>query len=254
VTFFSFLLCIYNEDDYLLVRCFESILNQTFKNYEIVVIVDNPNFVISKKTKSLLNKFHRKQIIFNPVNYGLTKSLNIGLNRTKGKFIVRQDADDYSHNKRLERAYKILNKNHKVYTSCSKIDGKIFPRFWFRLFYSNKIIRFRNIFFHGALIIDRDILLKYSYNEDFKYSQDFELYNRLLDNGVIIFFDKNSISYFQNHSNNNITSTYPLRQKYFYRMILKKNSFLWKENRYLKLFKIDYFITLYFYIKNNIKF
>ena len=48
------------------------------------------------------------EIIYNKENIGLTKSLNKGLKYSKGQFIVRQDADDYSSIDRLKRAYDLI--------------------------------------------------------------------------------------------------------------------------------------------------
>lgn len=251
--FFSFLLCVYKEEERFIIRCLESIINQSFKDFELIIVVDNPQFYFSENSKKLLSQLKFKKIIYNNENIGLTKSLNKGLRHTKGQFIVRQDADDFSNKNRLKRAYDLINlKRFKIYTTPAKVEGKTYPHIIIRKLYSNKLLRFKNIFFHGSLIIESKLLKKYLYNEHFTYSQDFELYNRLLDNGETIYYDKYWVSYNQIPNKNNISSRNPKRQKYFFRKILKRNGYLFIESKYSKSIRLDYILTVFYFIRYKI--
>src|SRR5580765_3960525 len=95
----------YNAEKYF-VEAIESIINQTYKNLEIVLINDGS----IDGTSELLNEYAKKdsriKIIFNQVNLGLIGSLNIGVAAATGEYIARMDADDISV---LDRIEKIMN-------------------------------------------------------------------------------------------------------------------------------------------------
>lgn len=248
--FFSFLLCVYNEEEHLIEKCLQSICDQSFKAFELIIVVDNPDFKFSIRSLEILNNIENKKIIYNNKNIGLTKSLNKGVKFTSGVYVVRQDADDYSHVDRLKRAFEIQQEvNYSAYTTPAIILGNknISPNFIIRKFYSPNILRYRNIFFHGSLIIRRDVLKSNLYDEYYRFSQDFELYNRLFDNNLDIYYDKNWVSYFQNPNAKNISTRHPLRQLYYFKTVLKKNKFLWTNNFFIRKFKLDYFLTFHFY-------
>ena len=86
----------------------DSIVNQTFENWELIVINDGS----SDKTKKILSKYKNNPkitIINNKKNIGLANSLNKGISIAKGKYIARMDADDISLPTRLERQVAFMN-------------------------------------------------------------------------------------------------------------------------------------------------
>ena len=110
----SVIMSVYNEPKEYLIRSIESILNQTFKDFEFIVILDNPKNEIARNiAKEYSLKDERIVFIKNEENIGLTKSLNKGISISKGKFIARMDADDISHPKRFEEQISFLNKNNE---------------------------------------------------------------------------------------------------------------------------------------------
>src|SRR5690625_452840 len=92
------LMSIYNEDMLWLRDSIESILNQTYQNFEFIIINDNPSNDINKVIlKEYIKKDNRIKIIENDTNLGLTLSLNKGLRESTGLYIARMDADDIAH-------------------------------------------------------------------------------------------------------------------------------------------------------------
>ena len=83
--FFSIILSIYNEENELIVSSINSILNQTFKNFEFIIVVDNPNRSISF-LKKIQERETRLTLIINEKNIGLTQSLLKAIKITKGKY------------------------------------------------------------------------------------------------------------------------------------------------------------------------
>lgn len=179
----SVILPVYNGADYL-VKCLESLVNQSYSNIEIV-IVDDGSFDSSSE---IINHYKDKRIkyIKNIQNIGLPKSLNIGIKASRGNFIARQDVDDISHTKRLETLLDYLIKNNYDIVGSSYYNIDV----WGNIMNLEKLntpndikshILDRNLLFpHGSVLCKKEIFEKYGYyNEYFTYSQDAEYWLRL---------------------------------------------------------------------------
>ena len=107
----SVLMLAYNEERYI-AETIESILNQTFKDFEFIIVNDGS----TDKTEDIILSFHdpRIRLINNHVNLGLTISLNKGLSIAKANLIARQDGNDISCTKRLEKQLEFMNANPEV--------------------------------------------------------------------------------------------------------------------------------------------
>ena len=106
----SVIISIYNENFENWVLSINSILNQTYKNIEIIVIDDG-----SSPKIELPNKFINKvKLLQNKRNFGLAYSLNKALNYASGKYILRLDSDDFAILDRIEIQVKFLELNADV--------------------------------------------------------------------------------------------------------------------------------------------
>jgi glycosyltransferase involved in cell wall biosynthesis len=95
---------VYKEPLDWLRQSIDSILNQSFTDYEFIIICDNPRYEEGMELlKKYANSDRRIILLFNNENIGLTKSLNKGLEIARGKYIARMDADDISKPERLTR-------------------------------------------------------------------------------------------------------------------------------------------------------
>lgn len=109
----SVIMSTYKEDERLLRESIESILNQTYRDFEYIIILDYPDNDVHKSViKEYALKDDRIHFYINKKNMGLTDSLNRGLSLCHGEYIARMDADDISLPDRLERQMKYLEKNH----------------------------------------------------------------------------------------------------------------------------------------------
>lgn len=162
-----------------------SILNQTYENFEFLILDDYS----TDKTREILDNYKSKdkriKIIYNNQNIGLTKSLNRLINMTNAKLIARQDADDVSLPNRLNAQLNYINKyNLDACTSRAYIKSskRKVPKFSY-LLPDNLVIRYKNPYIHGSLIIKKEILNKLgNYDENFYYAQDYKLFDSLLQN------------------------------------------------------------------------
>jgi glycosyltransferase involved in cell wall biosynthesis len=182
----SVLMCVYNGAQYLHIAV-ESILNQTFEDFEFIIIDDGS----SDSSWEIIQNFHTKDDRIVPIrqkNVGLTKSLNRGLRQAKGNFIARIDADDLSYDSRLEKQFNFLIKN-KDYMM---VGGQRIIRNLIRnKSYKDdlpittedirKVAPRKNPFFHSLVMIRKDVIKQVGhYNENFMYVQDFELWSRII--------------------------------------------------------------------------
>ena len=109
----SVIMSTYKEDEKLLRESIESILNQTYKDFEYIIRLDYPDNDVHKSViEEYALKDDRIHFYINETNMGLTDSLNRGLSLCHGEYIARMDADDISLPDRLERQMKYLEKNH----------------------------------------------------------------------------------------------------------------------------------------------
>ena len=111
----SVIMSVYNEEENWLMQSIESILNQSYKNLEFIIILDKPG---NDKLDALIKKYcvtdARIRYFVNEKNLGLVRSLNRALTYAKGDFIARMDADDISMPSRIEKQASYLNKHSDV--------------------------------------------------------------------------------------------------------------------------------------------
>jgi len=110
---------VYNTERYLQ-SSINSILNQSFKKWELIIIDD----CSTDKSKKILRKIKNKKvkIFFLKKNVGRIKALNFALKKAKGKYISILDSDDYSNKRRLYLQEKFLNENNKINLVGSRVS------------------------------------------------------------------------------------------------------------------------------------
>ncbi len=113
----------YYKSEKFIKKTISSIINQTYKKWEIIII-DDENSNVSFK---VLNAFKNKKIrvYSNKKNIGVAKSRNIGITKAKGNLICFIDSDDYWHkNKLLEQIYQMKKNNYDIsYTSYTAFEN-----------------------------------------------------------------------------------------------------------------------------------
>jgi len=187
----SVIMAVYNGENYVR-DSIESILNQTYKDFEFIIVND---FSIDN-TIDIIKSYNDKRIkvINNEKNLGQTRSLNVGLKSATGEYIARIDADDFSYPVRIERQMDFLMRNpefdligtsgHILDKSGKKRGTSLAPtsqeEIFFRMFFDNPVI-------HISVLAKRDRLLKLEgYDESFTIAQDYDLWSRFLINGFKI--------------------------------------------------------------------
>lgn len=180
----SVIMAVYNGEKHLN-RAIKSILNQTYKNFEFIIIDDASTDKSLEIIRSFDKQDKRIKIIKNSCNLGLTKSLNKAIRIVKGDAIARFDVDDISLPKRLEKQVEFLQ-NNSEFAFCGsgvivKQNVKDSRLKSFKLDDIRKNLIQNNCFIHSTICIRKKTLEKFGlYNEKYLYGQDYELWCRLV--------------------------------------------------------------------------
>jgi len=184
----SAIMTVYNGQAYLSLAI-ESLLNQTFSNFELIIVNDHSTDESWKVIEKYCSQDDRVISINNPSNFGPFKSANQGLRIAKGTYIARMDSDDLSHPLRFERQLDFLKSHPEVGLLGSNgyyIDDKGKKQKPFKRYENDLNIRwgllFNSQFLHSTIIFKRSLLdIVGGYSETPLYSQDYDMYIRLLD-------------------------------------------------------------------------
>ncbi len=218
----SVLLSVYNGE-YYLPTALNSICNQTYENFEFLIMDDCSDDNSYEILKEFQKTDTRIRLFKNKNNLGLTKSLNILISESTGAYFARQDVDDISLVQRFEKQMDLLiNENYEVCTTRAIIreDTRITPN---KSFYLPKyfVMNLKNPFVHGSLMITKKALTNVGgYNEVFYYAQDYKLMSDLLAAGQKIKIIKDP--YYILNIKDNISTNYKKQQQYYADCVRKK--------------------------------
>lgn len=179
----SVIMSVYNTKEEYLRYAIESILSQTYTNFEFIIIDDGS----TNNALSVIESYHDDRIVLikNHENLSLPVSLNKALNICKGEYIARFDSDDCSYPERLEIQYQYMKPHPETIvcgTGVRLIGDMTGEEFGFipdtetyRVY-----LLFRNmpLIHHSSAMINRKLLLKYNirYDESKRYAQDYKLW------------------------------------------------------------------------------
>lgn len=181
----SVLTCVYNSEGYIK-NALESILLQSYQNFEIVIVADPYGDQTIEIIKEFAVENPQIKLIVNPERKGFIGSINIGLNYCEGDYIARMDLDDLIHPLRLEKQINFLKEN----TNCAIVSA------WMKIFDEQKQItevKYRlnydehkntSLFFsplsHAASMFKSEVLKTLRYREGYIYTEDYDLWTRVL--------------------------------------------------------------------------
>lgn len=106
----SIIIPVYNTRQILINRCIKSVLQQTFKNFEVIIIDDGSNEIVAKTLDDISNLSKRIRLIHKK-NEGVSIARNLGIRLSKGKYVTFIDSDDYISPFYLEKLYSIMKKD-----------------------------------------------------------------------------------------------------------------------------------------------
>ena len=224
-------------------RAIDSILSQTYKNFELILINDgsddNPIDILSEYNDP------RIKTIDLPTS-GIVFSLNQGINISRGKYIARMDADDYAYPDRLELQYKFLKENRKIGVVSGTVtySGERYKNLGYALYvdWINSLKTPDQIYFnrfvespvcHPSVMIRKKLFDEYGLYKVGSFPEDYELWLRFMDQGVQFskvdevildwYDDENRLS--RNHTNYDPAAFFDIKTKYFFKWYRKTFEF-----------------------------
>lgn len=187
------LLPVYNAAQFLR-EAIGSILVQSFADFELLIVndgsTDSSNEIISSFTDS------RIRVLVNQKNIGLIASLNRGIAEAKGKYIARMDADDISLPERLQSQVTTMENDPGIsvlssYVDFMNVDGEVTGT-WSTDREATSETEIRNLMMktnciaHPTVMMRTEIVRKYLYNPERKGAEDWDLWMRMLADGLRI--------------------------------------------------------------------
>ena len=180
----SVVMSVYNGQMYLR-EAIDSVLNQTFSDFEFIIINDGS----SDNSLSIIQSYTDKQIVVinNDGNKGLIYSLNKGLEIAKGKYIARMDADDICLPERFKKQVDFLESNPTIgvlgcdYISFSENSSQVVKSIYNR-YQIKSFLLFTATMCHPTLMLRKQILVDNAlcYSENAKHVEDYNLWCRLV--------------------------------------------------------------------------
>lgn len=180
----SVIIPVYNAEKFIK-KTIESVLNQTYKDYEIIIIDDGS----TDNSKKILDEFKDKVRYFKQANSGVSSARNMAIKEAAGKYIALLDQDDIWYPEKLEKQISFIKENPNVgmvYGDCYYIDDKdkvIYRVFEDQKYYQGKI--FENLVIDNfvpipTVLIKKEVLDKTGlFLENYSYAEEYELFIRI---------------------------------------------------------------------------
>ena len=193
-----------------ILKTVNSVLNQIYQNFEIIIIYDDENNNDLNFINEIKNKDNRIFIIKNKKQMGAGNSRNIGINNSKGEFIAFLDADDTWKNDKLDKQIKFMKINnyeasHTSYSIINERNEVIGNRTARNFFKLKELLKSCDIG-TSTVMIKRNLI-----NNDVKFAplktkEDFVLWLKLLQKNIKI-YGLNEILTYWSRSNSSLSSS-----------------------------------------------
>ena len=237
----SIILPTYNWREERIRKAIESVLNQTYKDFELIIINDASTNNVEDIIKEYEKKDDRVVYIKNEKNLKLTKTLNKWIDIAKWKYIARQDDDDIWQDKeKLWKQIAFLDAHEDywlIWTNCIIMDQDENEMYSFNRPRTDKEIRENmmvwNWIVHSTIVMRKTALEKawWYYNPDWNYMEDYELWLRMWQVCKMYNITDSYIKYRVNRKS--VTISHYRKQKWFNVKLMFK---------YMKYYPKKYFL------------
>ena len=183
----SIIVTTYNSNLKYLEECLKSILSQSYKNLEVIIVDDfSKRKIFESQKKYIYKKFKNKKIKFlaNKKNYGVGYSLNHGIKFSKGKYINWCSYDDYFHVDKIKTQYQEIKNLQNTVVTCNtliKYENLNFFRKQNYNFLENDrdALIYKDKFSGGSFLIPRSLFQNCGYfDETLRFVQDYDMWLR----------------------------------------------------------------------------
>lgn len=186
----SIIMSEYNTDEMLLKESIRSMLEQTYKNFEFIIVDDKGRNNLKEIVKSFNDE--RIKIVENEKNEGLVYSLNRAIEEANGKYLVRMDTDDFSYNDRLKKQVDFMEQHPEyavVGTRVDYYDGvNVFAETKFCGEVTKEILsKGPSSITHPSVIMRKDVIKEVGCYQDYNRCEDYALWIELILNGYRLY-------------------------------------------------------------------
>lgn len=211
----SVVMAVYNETASEIQQSINSILNQSYENFEFLIVLDNPDNV---ETCQLLNLYamqdNRIILIKNKVNIGLGSSLDKAIKQTHSEFIVRMDADDIADRERLAKIKNSFNKNiDLIFSKYEVVNAQgVHIKYSAPVNYTSRQIKkklfLNNFICHPSVAFRKKAYFASGGYSDIRVSEDIDLWIRMIKKGYVFKGINDSLVKYRIRNNSMTTSNY----------------------------------------------
>ena len=186
-------------------KTIDSILNQTYSNFELIIIYDDTDQDDYKYIKKISKVDKRIKVIKNSKNLGAGESRNIGINYSKGKYIAFIDSDDLWHKRKLEKQLTFMidgahDISHCTYEIINKKDEVIGKRIARNFLNYNSLLKSCDIGL-STVVLKKKLLNNNLKFPKLKTKEDFVLWLKLLKKNNTIMGLNESLVYWRKLEN-----------------------------------------------------
>lgn len=180
----SVILPVYNGEDHLTV-CIASVLNQTFKNFEFIIVDDASTDSTPDILKIFAKRDNRIKVFTHQINQKQTAAANTAIKIVQGKYIARMDADDIALPNRFQKQFDYLEANTEIGMIGSWVDiisdsGKVIEQ-WKTSAEPNILIwdlLFGASFAHSSVMMRKDSIVNVGFYQLYQ-AEDYDLWSRI---------------------------------------------------------------------------
>jgi teichuronic acid biosynthesis glycosyltransferase TuaG len=195
----------YYKKKHFIKKTLQSIKNQTYKKFEIIIVYDDTDLSDLSYLKKITKNNRKVRILLNKKNYGAGISRNVGINIAKGKFIAFLDADDFwVKNKLLKQINYMSQENIKIsHTSyfITNETGSVIGRREAKNLNFSQLIKSCNIGL-STVIINKSIIKKYNFKfPDLNTKEDYVLWLRISKKKIPIAGINQKLTYWRKSKN-----------------------------------------------------
>lgn len=188
----SVLMSVYKESKEVLIPAIESIIHQSYRNIEFIIVLDNPDNDVAREILYSYKKNNKMKIIIieNEENMGLALSLNEGIKVSTGDYIARMDADDISEKDRLLEQIEFIQKNNFDLVGCNINIFSIeknglnrtvsFPEFHEKI---SKVSQIESCVAHPTWLAKKEVYKKLNGYRNIHTCEDYDFLCRAIQNG-----------------------------------------------------------------------
>ncbi|MET3034942.1 glycosyltransferase family A protein [Chryseobacterium sp. NRRL B-14859] len=219
--FISIIIPCYNQAIYL-DECLQSVLDQTYSNWECIIVDDGSPDNTKEVTEKWIEKDNRFQYLHKQ-NGGLSSARNAGIEVAKGEWILPLDADDKISSRYLELAQKEFDKDYTV-IYCKAEKFGVDNEFWVLPDFSQQALAQTNIIFCTAFYKKKSWEKVGGYDTNMLYGlEDWEFWISLLKNGGNVYRIDEVCFYYRTKENSMITELSQTRKTMMLFHIEKKH-------------------------------